>query len=123
MKFIKTKLSVDKIVKDLTNKFMACNMTEEIVAIIKSIPKGKVATYGQIARLAGYPNGARQVVRVLHSCSEKYKLPWYRIINVRGEIALSIYNGADEQKALLEAEGITFIEEYKIDLTKYLFDG
>jgi methylated-DNA-protein-cysteine methyltransferase-like protein len=97
-------------------------MTEEIIALIKSIPKGKVATYGQIARLAGYPNGARQVVRILHTCSEKFDLPWHRVINARGEIALSIYNGADEQKARLEAEGITFIEEYKVDLVKHLMD-
>lgn len=95
-------------------------MTEEIIALIKSIPRGKVATYGQIARLAGYQNGARQVVRILHACSVKYNLPWYRVVNAKGEIALSIYNGADEQKALLEAEGIAFIEEYRIDLAKYL---
>jgi methylated-DNA-protein-cysteine methyltransferase-like protein len=97
-------------------------MTKEIIGIIKSIPEGKVATYGQIARLAGYPNGARQVVRILHTCTEKYDLPWHRVINVKGEIALSIYNGADEQKARLEAEGITFIEEYRVDLAKHLMN-
>ncbi len=98
-------------------------MTEDIIAIIKSIPPGKVATYGQVARLAGYPNGARQVVRILHTCSVKYSLPWWRIINARGSIALSIYNGADEQKALLLAEGISFCEEYRIDFTGQLWDG
>jgi len=98
-------------------------MTEEIIGIIKSIPKGKVATFGQIARLAGYANGARQVVRILHTCTEKYDLPWFRVVNAKGEIALSIYNGADEQKALLEAEGITFIEEYKVDLAAHLWGG
>ena len=98
-------------------------MTEDIITIIKSIPKGKVATYGQIARLAGYPNGARQVVRTLHTCSVKYDLPWYRVINVKGEIALSVYNGADEQKARLKAEKITFISEYKVDLAKHLWSG
>lgn len=97
-------------------------MTEEIIELIRSIPRGKVATYGQIARLAGYPNGARQVVRILHTCSDKYNLPWHRVINAKGEIALSIYNGADEQKALLEAEGIAFIGEYKIDLSQYQMD-
>jgi methylated-DNA-protein-cysteine methyltransferase related protein len=98
-------------------------MTEEIIEIIKSIPRGKVATYGQIARLAGYPNGARQVVRILHTCSEKYDLPWHRVINIKGEIALSIYNGADEQKALLENEGITFLNEYKVDMQRHLMRG
>jgi methylated-DNA-protein-cysteine methyltransferase related protein len=94
-------------------------MTNEIIKLIQSIPQGKVATYGQIARLAGYINGARQVVRILHTCSEKYKLPWHRVVNAKGEIALSIYNGADEQKDLLEAEGIRFLSEYKLDMNKY----
>lgn len=97
-------------------------MTQEIIKIIKRIPKGKVATYGQIARLAGYPNGARQVVRILHTCTGKYALPWHRIINAKGEIALSVYNGAEEQKAMLEAEGINFLSEYKIELKKYQWD-
>jgi len=96
-------------------------MTQEIIRIIKSIPYGKVATYGQIARLAGYPNGARQVVRILHTCTEKYDLPWHRVINAKGEIALSIYNGADEQKAMLEAEEIDFITEFRVNLEKYLW--
>jgi methylated-DNA-protein-cysteine methyltransferase-like protein len=98
-------------------------MTQEIIEIIKSIPKGKVATYGQVARLAGFPNGARQVVRVLHTCSVKYALPWHRVINAKGEIALSIYSGADEQKTLLKTEGVKFTQEYRIDLKKYGWKG
>jgi len=98
-------------------------MTQEVIDIIKSIPTGKVATYGQIAKLAGYPNGARQVVRILHTCTARYDLPWHRVINAKGEIALSIYNGADEQKALLEAEGIRFYDEFRIDLAKYQWQG
>jgi len=94
-------------------------MTEEIVKLIKSIPQGKVATYGQIAGLAGFPKGARQVVRILHTCSGKYGLPWHRVINAKGEIALSVYCGADEQKSLLEAEGVVFLSGYKVDLKKY----
>jgi methylated-DNA-protein-cysteine methyltransferase-like protein len=98
-------------------------MTQEIIEIIRNIPQGKVATYGQIARLAGYNNGARQVVRILHTCTEKHSLPWHRVINAKGEIALSIYNGADEQKALLEAEGIKFLDEFRLDLKKYQWAG
>jgi methylated-DNA-protein-cysteine methyltransferase-like protein len=94
-------------------------MTQEIISLIKSIPSGRVATYGQIARLAGFTNGARQVVRILHTCSVKYDLPWHRVINAKGEIALSLYNGAEEQKALLEAEGVLCSEEFKVDLKKY----
>lgn len=98
-------------------------MTQVIVDIIKRIPRGKVATYGQVARLAGYPNGARQVVRILHTCTAKYDLPWHRVINSKGEIALSIYNGADEQKSLLEAEGIQFTDEFRINLNQYQWQG
>ncbi|MFO7659480.1 MAG: MGMT family protein [Candidatus Cloacimonadaceae bacterium] len=97
-------------------------MTKKIIKVIKDIPYGKVATYGQIARLAGFPNGARQVVRILHTCSAKYDLPWHRVINAKGEIALSVYNGAEEQKAMLEAEGVGFVSEYKIELKKYQWD-
>lgn len=98
-------------------------LTQKIVSIIKCIPFGRVATYGQIARLAGFSNGVRQVVRILHTCSAKYDLPWHRIINAKGEIALSFYNGAEEQKALLEAEGIRFLRDIRIDLKKYQWDG
>jgi len=94
-------------------------MTDEIISVIKSIPYGQVATYGQIARLAGFPNAARQVVRILHTCSAKYHLPWHRVVNAKGEIALSIYAGADEQKALLESEGIEFSQEFRFDLARY----
>ena len=56
--------------------------------IIRSIPKGKVATYGRVATYAGNPRGARQVVRVLHSSTRKDKLPWHRVVNREGRIAL-----------------------------------
>ena len=95
------------------------NTTLAIIESIKSIPYGKVATYGQIARLAGYPGAARQVVRILHTCSDKHDLPWHRVINAKGRIALSIYAGADEQKAMLEDEGIVFISDFFLDLEQY----
>jgi methylated-DNA-protein-cysteine methyltransferase related protein len=60
--------------------------TERAVEIIKNIPEGKVMTYGQIAKLAGSSRGARQVVRILHSMSRKFNLPWHRVINSKGEI-------------------------------------
>ncbi|MDP4172315.1 MAG: MGMT family protein, partial [Bacillota bacterium] len=56
--------------------------TERAMEIIKQIPAGKVMTYGQVARVAGSPRAARQVVRILHSMSEKYSLPWHRVLNV-----------------------------------------
>lgn len=63
-------------------------------------------TYGQVAKLAGSPRGARQVVRILHSMSEKHKLPWHRIINSKGQIAIKDGESNSLQKLLLEEEGI-----------------
>lgn len=93
--------------------------TLHVLQLIKSIPSGRVMTYGQIARLAGSPRGARQVVRILHSMSQKYQLPWHRVINVRGEIALPDEEGVEVQRLSLEAEGIQFTLGHRIDLEQY----
>jgi methylated-DNA-protein-cysteine methyltransferase-like protein len=96
--------------------------TRKVLTIIKNIPKGKVMTYGQIARHAGSPRGARQVVRVLHSMSEKYCLPWYRVVNSKGEISIKDYELNYEQKLKLENEGIKImLNNGRIDLEKYLY--
>jgi methylated-DNA-protein-cysteine methyltransferase-like protein len=94
--------------------------TEDVLAIILMIPKGKVMTYGQIAVLANNPRGARQVSRILHSMSEKHKLPWYRVINSKGGISLTGEPGFI-QSAMLESEGIEVINK-KVDLKKHLFE-
>jgi methylated-DNA-protein-cysteine methyltransferase-like protein len=72
-------------------------------------------TYGQIARLAGSPRAARQVVRALHSMSRKHRLPWHRVVNSKGQIALQ----DDEQLFLLESEGIEIGLGGMIDLEKF----
>jgi methylated-DNA-protein-cysteine methyltransferase related protein len=91
--------------------------TERAVTIIKNIPNGKVMTYGQIARLAGSPRGARQVVRILHSLSRKHNLPWHRVINSKGEISFK----DEEQRLLLECEGIEISKKGFILLERYLY--
>ena len=93
--------------------------TEEVIGIIQQIPPGKVMTYGQIGQLAGSPRGARQVVRILHSSSKKYNLPWHRVINAKGEIGLKQEGAASHQIFLLESEGITLTDQGKIDLEVY----
>jgi methylated-DNA-protein-cysteine methyltransferase-like protein len=93
--------------------------TERVVEIIKNIPEGKVMTYGQIATLAGSPRGARQVVRVLHSLSEKYKLPWHRVINSKGEISIKDYESHALQKVFLESEGVKFTSNNTINLIEF----
>jgi methylated-DNA-protein-cysteine methyltransferase related protein len=95
--------------------------TEKVVEIIKNIPAGKIMTYGQIARLAGSPKGARQVVRILHSMSKKYQLPWHRVINSHGEIVLRDAESSSVQELLLQSEGIEFIDDRHIDLKQYQF--
>ena len=95
--------------------------TEKVIKIIQNIPPGKVMTYGQIARLAGSPRGARQVVRILHSMSEKYKLPWHRVINSRGEIGIKEEELYLIQIMSLESEGIEFSKNNKIDLNLYQY--
>jgi methylated-DNA-protein-cysteine methyltransferase-like protein len=80
--------------------------TGRIIKAILSIPRGRVSCYRDIALAAGIPNGARQVVRVLHSMSEKYKLPWQRVIRADGFIALDNCRGGDAQAKLLRAEGV-----------------
>ncbi|MCY3410537.1 MAG: MGMT family protein [Candidatus Heimdallarchaeota archaeon] len=93
--------------------------TDTVVDIIKSIPKGKVATYGQVAALAGSPRASRQVVRILHTQTKKHGLPWHRLINSKGQIAIKDAFGADEQKARLNAEGVEVDDKYKINLKNF----
>ena len=102
---------------------MYTQFTESVIEIIRSIPKGKVQTYGGISKLAGHPNGARQVVRILSTLSAKYDLPWHRVINSKGELPVINPEMFKEQKMLLEKEKIKVLSEGKVDLKKYLWDG
>jgi methylated-DNA-protein-cysteine methyltransferase related protein len=91
--------------------------------LIRQVPRGRVATYGQLAALSGNPRASRAVVWLLHSCSGRDKLPWHRVINGRGTISLEPGNGYEEQRALLESEGVEFGWQDRIDLKKYLWPG
>jgi methylated-DNA-protein-cysteine methyltransferase related protein len=95
--------------------------TEIVIQIIRNIPEGKVMTYGQIARLAGSPRAARQVVRILHSMSKKYQLPWHRVINSKGELSIQDDESFAIQKLSLEMEGIEFIDRKRVNLEQYQF--
>ena len=93
---------------------MATKFTDDVVKIIAGIPRGKVMSYGAIATLAGSPRAARQVVRILHSLTSKYDLPWYRVVNSKGEIAFKTADAFAEQKKLLEEEGVEISANGKI---------
>jgi methylated-DNA-protein-cysteine methyltransferase related protein len=95
--------------------------TEQVISIIRSIPEGKVKTYGQIAKQAGSPRGARQVVRILHAMSTKYRLPWHRVINSKGEISILDDESCQMQIFLLQAEGVEIRSDRYISLERYQF--
>ena len=96
-------------------------LTANISAVIRKIPKGKVATYGLIAALAGNPKAARQVVWTLNSRWRQDQLPWQRLISSKGKIALPMGGGFELQKALLEKEGVIVGTDGAIDLKSYLW--
>lgn len=97
--------------------------TEVVIQIITSIPPGKVMTYGQIAREANSPRSARQVVRIIHSMSEKYNLPWHRVINSKGKIGIQDMEGATRQKLLLINEGVEFTADDTVNLEEFQWRG
>ncbi len=88
--------------------------------IIQKIPEGKVATYGQIASLAGYPGYARQVGYALNSIPEGVDIPWHRVINARGMISIKKGGGFDDiQRLMLEEEGVIFDSNNRIPLSTF----
>ncbi|MDY6936199.1 MAG: MGMT family protein [Cyanobacteriota bacterium] len=95
---------------------------EQIYAIVRQIPAGKVATYGQVAALADLPGRARLVGYALYRVdSIAADIPWHRVINTKGEVSHSPKRfGSDYlQRSLLEAEGIKFDDRDKINLRLY----
>lgn len=95
--------------------------TKRVVEIIQNIPEGCVMTYGQIAELAGSPRGARQVVRILHSMSAAHKLPWHRVVNAKGMIALMDEESRFKQILYLSSEGVLADEEGRVNLEQYRY--
>ena len=92
-------------------------MRRRIMKAIRSIPRGKVATYGGVARAAGYPGAARQVVGILRG---SVGLPWQRVLGAGGEIKLR-GDWAIEQRLRLEAEGVRF-RGRRVDMRKHEFE-
>lgn len=95
------------------------NPTKRIYEAVKKIPRGQVATYGQVAELAGDRKMARAVGNALHRNPDPEHIPCYRVVNAKGELAGEFaFGGAGKQAAILEADGIEVING-KVDLTKY----
>lgn len=93
---------------------------ERIWSVVRRIPRGKVATYGQVAELADMEGHARQVGYAMHALPAKSNVPWHRVINSRGEVSPRTSGDSHElQRMLLEAEGVVFDMRGRCDLKKY----
>lgn len=96
---------------------------EQVYTLVHCIPPGRVASYGQIARLLGQPHAARTVGWALRGLSEGSDVPWYRVVNASGRISLPDPQGAAEQRRLLEAEGVVLSPDGQIDLDRFGWAG
>lgn len=96
---------------------------ERIWAVVRRVPEGRVATYGQIAALAGLPGHARQAGYALHDLPDGTDVPWHRIINARGEVSpRSQPRWEGYQRHLLEEEGVEFDARGRVDLERFRWD-
>jgi methylated-DNA-protein-cysteine methyltransferase-like protein len=90
-----------------------------IYAVVRRIPRGRVATYGQVAELAGLPGHARQVGYALHALRWESGVPWHRVINAAGAVSRRAVPGAElTQRQLLEREGVVFDGRGRVPLAK-----
>ena len=100
------------------------NSFEIIYQVVCRIPEGKVATYGQVARLAGNPRWARVVGYALHVNPAFGKIPCHRVVNRDGRTAPAFaFGGSDVQRAMLEGEGVTFLPDGRVNMAKHRWDG
>ena len=99
---------------------MTTNFNHRVYQAVRQIPKGKVATYGQIARAIGAPRCARQVGWALHSNPAFGEIPCHRVVFKNGSLTKGFaFGGCEVQKALLENDGVEVSEDYSVDLNKF----
>lgn len=97
---------------------------QRIWQVISAIPPGRVCSYGAVAKLAGIPNGARQTAWALRHLPRDTKIPWFRVINSAGRIAMPEGSrGYREQRKRLRAEGVTFGDSGRIASREFWWDG
>lgn len=98
------------------------NTFERIYEVVRCIPRGKVATYGQIAMLAGNPHWSQVVGYALHVNPDPVGIPCYRVVNRFGEVSRAFaFGGDNEQRCLLEADGVAFLPDGRVDLRRFLW--
>ena len=99
---------------------MSASPYARIYAVVQRIPRGKVATYGQVAELAGIPRHARQVGYAMHALPHGSDVPWHRVVNAKGEVSpRSVAEWADIQRDLLEDEEVYLDARGRIDLRQH----
>lgn len=95
-----------------------------IYGVVRRIPRGSVATYGQVAELAGLPGHARQVGYALHALPPGSTVPWHRVVNAQGGVSPRSVPGHDlDQQLRLDGEGVGFDARGRVVLAKYRWDG
>ena len=100
------------------------NTFEKIYDVVKRIPKGKVASYGTVAAMAGNPRWARVVGYALHSNPEPITIPCHRVVTKDGRVSVAFaFGGENMQRLLLNEEGIEFLDNGNIDMNKYEWSG
>ena len=107
--------------KDYPDKMtleQARTFRDDVLNIVSQIPRGKVTTYGHIAALAGWPSHSRMGGRTLRYTPEATKVPCHRVVNREGRTA----PGWSQQRALLEAEGVTFKSNGHVDMQRHLWE-
>ena len=108
---------METIYNDKTNLEFA----KKVYDIVATVPKGKVATYGQIAKMAGDSGAAQEVGRILNRVDPIRNLPCHRVVNIKGGMAPGYcLGGADRQRGMLKKEGVKFLPDGRIDLKKSL---
>lgn len=96
------------------------DINHRIWQVVSLIPRGRVATYGEVARQAGLPRGARRVGRALQGLPADTRIPWHRVINAQGRISLPEGSASQyTQRERLEAEGVVFRANKSVDLRRF----
>ena len=100
------------------SRFKVAAMKEQVYELVKSIPRGKVATYGQIALYLGNRNFAQVVGNILHGNPDPEHIPCHRVVNAQGQLSRSYaFGGIEAQRRLLESEGVVFKNDQVVDLS------
>lgn len=100
------------------------NTFERIYEVVRRIPRGRVATYGQIAMMAGNPHWSQVVGYALHVNPDPEGIPCFRVVNRFGEVSSAFaFGGFNRQRELLEEEGVVFLSDGRVDMTRYCWNG